>query len=389
MLSLLKGASLYAPSKLGKKDLLIAGSKVAAIEDEINIDSKHVRVIDCKGKIITPGFVDSLVHITGGGGEGGFTTRTPEVQLTDLTLAGITSLVAALGTDSITRSLEGMLAKAKELNELGVNCYTYSGSYHVPVKTITGCLQKDICLISECIGVGEVAIADHRASQIDFRQLAKLASDSRVGGMLTGKSGVVSIHMGDGESRFDLLYQVAEKTDIPLSQFYPTHVNRSQSLFDAGVELCARGGAIDFTTSSTESSLRDGEIKCSRGLKYFLDKGGDIERITFSSDGHASLPEFDSKGNLTSIGVGYESSLFAEVKDAVTIERIPLEIALQVITSSPARILGLSQKGRLGVGLDADLNIIEADTMHIDSVISKGKVMVSEGKAIVKGNFEA
>lgn len=388
MLLLLKGADIYAPEKLGKKDLLIAGSTIAAIEDQIEIESEHVQVIDCKNKMITPGFVDSLVHITGGGGEGGYTTRTPEVQLTDLTLSGITSLVAALGTDSVTRSLEGMLAKAKELNELGVSCFTYSGSYHVPLKTITGCLQKDICLISECIGVGEVAIADHRASQIDYRQLAKVASDARVGGMLSGKSGIVSIHMGDGKTQFDLLYQVAEKTDIPLSQFYPTHVNRSQSLLDAGVELCAKGGAIDFTTSSTESSIRDGEIKCSKGLKYFLDKGGNIERITFSSDGHASLPEFNSNGELTSINVGYESSLYSEVKDSVKQENIPIELALQTITSSPARILGLLNKGRLKVGFDADLNIIENSSMDINCVISQGRIMVSDGKAIVKGTFE-
>ncbi|TQV75490.1 beta-aspartyl-peptidase [Aliikangiella marina] len=389
MLTLIKNAEVVAPVKLGKQDVLICGEKILAIESLIEINSPYVALVDASDKIMVPGFVDSLVHITGGGGEGGFTTRTPEVNLTDLTTAGITTLVAALGTDSISRSLNELLVKAKELNAYGLSCYIYSGSYHLPLKTITGDLQSDIVLIDECIGVGEVAIADHRGSQPHFRELARIASDARVGGMLSGKSGIVSIHMGPGNSMFSLIDEVVEKTDIPISQFYPTHINRNKVLFNAGIDFTKRGGYIDLTTSSNSMAFELGEIKCSKGLKEFLDSGGDIQQITFSSDGHASLPEFDEAGNLISLEVGNEGSLFREVRDCVLHESIPLEVAIQAITSTPADVLKLKNKGRLQANNDADLVLLEKQSLHIESVMSKGQWLVRNQTPLIKGTFES
>ena len=389
MLTLIRNAEVFAPDFIGKKEILICGETILAIEETITIESPFVEIVDATNKIVVPGFVDSLVHITGGGGEGGFTTRTPEVNLTDLTTAGITTLVAALGTDSVSRTLTGLLVKAKELNAYGLNCYVYSGSYHLPVKTWTGDLQSDLVLIDECIGVGEVAIADHRGSQPTYSELARVAADSRVGGMLSGKGGIVSIHMGPGESMFGLLFEVVEKTDIPITQFYPTHINRNQTLLDAGIEYTKSGGVIDLTTSSNSMAFELGEIKCSQALKHFLTQGGDISQITFSSDGHASLPEFDKDGRLISLEVGSEKSLFNEVRDAVMVDSIPLDIAIRTITSSPADILKLKNKGRLKANNDADLVLLNKDSLKIDSVMSRGQWMVKNESVLVKGTFES
>ena len=166
LLKLIKGAEVYAPAYLGKQDILIADSKIVAIDSSINPESlaDYCQVINADGLILVPGFVDSLVHITGGGGEGGFHTRTPEMQLTDATLSGITTLVGVLGTDATTRSLENLLAKARALTYEGISCYCHTGSYQVPVSTITGSVRDDIILLPEFIGVGEIAIADHRSS---------------------------------------------------------------------------------------------------------------------------------------------------------------------------------------------------------------------------------
>ena len=68
-MKLLKQGRVYAPNDLGCKDVLIGGGKIIAIEDEISIDGyPFVEEIDVSGKLVMPGFVDSLVHITGGGG---------------------------------------------------------------------------------------------------------------------------------------------------------------------------------------------------------------------------------------------------------------------------------------------------------------------------------
>ena len=388
MLKLIVNAHVYSPADLGKNQILLCANKILSIGPKIDIKSDLVEVIDAKGKLVVPGFVDSLVHITGGGGEGGYTTRTPEVKVSELCRAGITTLVAALGTDSVTRSLAAMLAKAKELNEYGLNCYVYSGSYHVPLKTLTGDIQSDLIFISECIGVGEIAISDSRGSQASYLEIAKLAADARVGGMLSGKAGIVSIHMGPSKQMFDPLYEVVSKTDVPIQQFYPTHINRNSDLLEQGIKFAKAGGYIDLTTSSNSSSFKFGEIKCSKALKYFLRQGAPIEHLTFSSDGHASLPEFDNQGRLTSLEVGDERSLFNEVRDSVFLEGIPLENALQVITTSPADILKLNSKGRIAEGCDADMVFLTSKDLQIDTVISNGKVMFENGKNKVKGRFE-
>lgn len=188
MLTLIQGANVYAPTYLGTQDVLIGGGKIIAIDENIILDSSVlVKRIDGKNKLVTPGFVDSLVHITGGGGEAGFASRTPEMNLTDATLSGTTTVVGALGTDSSSRTLTNLVAKAKGLKEQGLNVFCHTGSYHLPAKTLTHSITDDIMYIEEFIGVGEVAISDHRSSQPTVQQLAELAAEAKVAGMLSGK----------------------------------------------------------------------------------------------------------------------------------------------------------------------------------------------------------
>ena len=76
MLKLIKNANVYAPEHIGKKDILITADKIAYIKDCIDIgDAIEIDIIDVNGKIVVPGFIDSHVHIVGGGGEGGFRGR--------------------------------------------------------------------------------------------------------------------------------------------------------------------------------------------------------------------------------------------------------------------------------------------------------------------------
>lgn len=388
MLKLIKNAHVFAPEDLGIQSILIGGGQVLSIGDAIDCGSADVSVIDAAGMVAVPGFVDSLVHVLGGGGEGGFTTRTPEVQLSDVIQSGVTTLVGALGTDSVGRNLPALVCKTHELKAHGISAFFYTGSYHLPIDTLCGSIQKDLMYIEPCLGVGEVAIADHRGSQPSVRELARVASHARVGGMLSGKAGVVSIHVGPGEERLDLLHQVAEQTDVPLSAFYPTHINRDAELLAAGAVFAKQGGTIDLTTSSNPQSFAFGEIKCSKALKKLLSMGVSVDAITFSSDGHASLPEFNPDGSLNSLDVGCMRSLLDEVRDAVLDEGIPLEQAIQVITSTPAKTLSLHHKGQLKPGFDADVVLMKADSLEINDVICGGEVMMEKQHLLKKGRFE-
>lgn len=389
MLTLIKNGEIYAPDHLGKKDILIVDRKIGFIQDEIDVPEKFVdvKVIDAEGKTVVPGFIDSHVHLIGGGGEGGFRTRTPEIQLTQATTAGITTLVGVLGTDGTTRTMPSLIAKARALEEEGITTFVQTGSYQVPVKTLTGKIEDDIILIDKVIGAGEIAIADHRSSQPTVEELAKIASAARIGGMLAGKSGIVNVHVGDSLDHLKLIEEVVENTDIPIRQFYPTHINRNPHLFEAGIEFAKKGGWVDFTTSSIPKFLEEGEVKCSVGLKRMLEAGVDISQITFTSDGQASLPDFDQNGELIGLQIGQVSSLYNAVKEAVVTEGIPLDAAIRVITANPATVLKLSQKGRIETGRDADLVLLDKD-LEIDTVIAMGKVMVEDKVPLVRGTFE-
>ena len=385
---LLRNADIYAPAKLGRADILIAGGRIERVEPGIRISDSYCDAVDASPFIAVPGLIDGHVHVTGGGGEGGYATRTPEVMLSDAVRGGVTTVVGCLGTDGVTRSMAGLLAKARGLDEEGISTFIYTGHYAVPVRTLTGSIEQDLLFIDKVIGVGEVALSDHRSSQPTFDQFVRTAAEARRGGMLSGKAGIVNVHMGDGPRGLALIRRVLAETEIPITQFLPTHINRNPMLFDEGIAYAKSGGLVDFTTSTVPAFLDEGEVKCSAGLRTMLAAGVDVSHITFTSDGQGSLPDFDAQGRLRRLEIGRVTSLFAEVRDAVRDEHVPLEIALQVVTSTPARILKLRGKGHLAAGADADIVLLDPGDLGVCGTIAKGRWLMRDRQGLVKGTFE-
>lgn len=387
---LIKGSHIYAPEDLGVKDVLVGGGKILRIADCLPAEEAYgVDVIDGKGKVLIPGLIDAHVHILGGGGEGGYRTRTPELMLSDALEGGVTTIVGCLGTDGTTRTMTNLIAKARGLEEEGITAYIYTGSYQVPVRTLMGNVMDDLILIDKVIGTGEIAISDHRSSQPTREEFAKIVADTRVGGILSGKAGLVNIHLGDGKEQLSYLRYVLEQTQIPASNMLPTHINRSRSLMEDGIDYAkTMGGYIDLTTSSDPDFLDPEEVKASTGFKMALDAGVSADQVTFSSDGQGSLPVFDSEGNFIRLGVGKVSSIYREMKDAVLKDGISLTDALKAVTANPAFLLKLPHKGRIAEHADADLVLSDSDTLEIHSVFAKGEQMVSEKKVLKRGTFE-
>jgi len=383
--TLIKGAEVFAPDRLGKRDILIAGSKIAKIADALDIpDALDVRVIQAHDRYLTPGFIDLHVHIMGGGGEGGFKSRTPEIRLSSIVLAGVTTVAGCLGTDDITRSPEALLAKAMQLDEEGVSTVIYTGSYQFPPTTITGSVRKDIALIPKVIGVGEFAISDHRSSQPTYEEFCRLAAEARVGGMMGGKAGVVHLHVGDGVRRLEYLLRAVEETEIPISQFLPTHITRTEELLEQAVEFARLGGNIDITAAPDMLGFGSGVDKA---IGLALNGNVSPDQITLSSDSNGSLPIFDSHGRLERLAVAHIGSLFREFRNLVHIG-YPMQDVLRWVATNPAKRLGLfKHKGSIDEGKDADLLLLTPD-LEIDAVFARGRQMVKGGEAVVKGTFE-
>lgn len=389
-MKLIQGAAVYAPEYLGVQDVLIEGSRIRKIADKIPVaEAYEVQVIDGSGMLLFPGFIDGHVHILGGGGEGGYHTRTPEIMLTDITSGGVTTVVGCLGTDGTTRTMASLLAKARGLEEEGITAYIYTGSYQVPVRTLTGSILDDLVLIDKVVGCGEIALSDHRSSQPTCEEFARIVGDTRVGGILSGKAGLVNIHMGDGERMLSCLRYVVKNTEIPPSNMLPTHINRSTRLLKDGMDYAKTlGGYVDLTTSSDPDYLEEDEVKASTGLKFLLEQGVPEHQITFSSDGQGSMPIFDRDGNFLGLGVGKVTSLYREVRDAILKEKVDITQALRTVTSNPAALLKLTRKGRVAVGCDADLVLVRQEDLQIHTVLAKGRRMVQNGAAVRKGTFE-
>jgi len=374
MLTLFKNAQTYSPLYLGTKDILVGGKSIIDIADHIEPPTGvETSIIDCAGLWLMPGLIDSHVHITGGGGEGGPATRMPELQINMMTDAGVTTVIGCLGTDGITRTVDSVLMKVKSIRANGMSAWMYTGAYQVPPPTITGDIARDIALIDEVIGVGEIAISDHRSSVPTIAELSKLTAHARVAGMIGGKAGIINMHMGDARDPFRPLHDVVANSEMGYRQFVPTHCNRNEYIFEDAKEY-GKVGYVDITTSSYPY-YADEEIKPSKALKILLESGVPIKHITFTSDACGSLPGFDPEtGKLIKIEMGLPDSILREIKEAVTQDGVPLETALQVATSNPADILKLTAKGYIKEGFDADILILDP-SFNIVHLMANGKMV--------------
>ena len=371
----IRGAEVFAPRPLGRRDVLLGAGRILAMQSDLSLSglSHCLDEIDGRGCRLVPGLVDNLVHISGGGGEGGFASRTQPLQAEQALAAGVTSLIGALGTDDTTRSHADLLACCRALATSGLTALALTGSYRVPVRTLTGSLRDDLLLIPDLIGVGEVAIADHRGSQPNAEELARLAAEANVGGLLSGKAGTVLIHVGDGRDRLELLYQVVERHAVSRQRFLPTHCNRSRALLDDAADWVKAGGYADLTTSTTSAFLAAGEVPAAAGLLELLDQGGD-GRVSLSSDAQASLPQFDAEGRLQSMAVAEIGSLLGRLRDAWGQAPGQFSALLAAATETPAKIWGLPRKGRIEVGADADLLLLDAEDHRLRSTIAGGRL---------------
>ena len=377
---LIKNTNLYSPTFLGKKDILISNGKIVAIEDEITKHNVFSEVWDAQGLTTTPGFIDQHIHVIGAGGKHGFASMTPQLHLGELIKCGTTSVVGLLGTDGSTRSIKTLYSKIQALNQEGISAYMYTGYYGLDKVYLMNSLQEDMIYI-DCVLGCKIAISDIRSSYPSALELLRLLRNVRVGGMLSGKKGILHLHLGALSSKMDLLFEIVENYEFPIEHISPTHVGRTKDLFEQAIIFAKMGGMIDITTGASKYT------DPYKSVLYALENNVSIDNITFSSDGNAGLDKLDDNNNL----VGFRSAPFDKnLEEVINLHKlggVALEDSLKLITSNPAKNLGLKSKGHVKNNFDADLCFFDSD-LKLSSVIANGKFMMKDGDLAVKGSFE-
>ncbi len=386
----IRNAEVYAPRALGLQHLLVGGGKILWMGTNAELPELPAALraaattLDVAGARLIPGFIDAHVHVTGGGGEAGFHTRVPPVPLTRFTASGVTTVVGLLGTDDVARGSGELLANVYGLREQGLNAWCYTGGYHVPPTTLTGSVRGDLVFIEAMLGIGEVAISDHRSSQPTYDELLRLAGEAHVAGLMTGKAGILHLHLGDGERGLELVRRALQESELPARVFNPTHVNRRRALFEEAVALARQGVTIDVTAFPVAEG-EDAWSAAEAVLRYAA-SSAPPERITVSSDAGGCLPCFDGEGRVCKMDVGSAGALLSTLHELLD-RGMPLEQALAPFTSNPARLLRLGAKGEISVGADADLVALGASGA-VRNVVVRGVVHVQDGVAVRRGTFE-
>jgi beta-aspartyl-dipeptidase (metallo-type) len=366
MLTLIENGEVYAPQSRGRQSVLLVDGKVGKVG---RVDRRPVEAlgldcefIDAAGCLIVPGLIDPHQHLLGGSGEEGFSTQTPEITLSEIVSCGITTVVGCLGVDTTMKTMPGLLARVKALEEEGIGAYLWTGGYNVPPTTIMKSVREDLMFIDEVVGAGEIAISDARGMDPDPREIAKVATDAFVGGKLARKAGLTHFHVGDADTRLEPVRTLLEAFHVEPEWCYLTHIERGKQLMREAIALARRGAAVDI-------DVVEGDLVT--WLRYYLDNGGDPERLTISSDAALSSPR----------------ALYEQLCRCVRELAMPLEEVLPFATSNTARILKLEQRGSLEPGKAGDLLILDRDTLDIRDVLASGKRMVKDGELAVSEGF--
>ena len=385
--TLIRNAEVYAPESLGRRDLLLGGGKVLWIgTDAPDLPAAFgAQVLDLGGRRLLPGLIDGHVHVTGGGGEAGFASRVPTPTLSRYTRSGVTTVVGLLGTDDVARGTRELVAHVNALREEGLSAWGYAGGYHLPPATLTGSVRADLVFIDCLIGVGELAISDHRSSQPTLDELLRIASEAHVAGLMTGKAGIVHLHLGDGSRGLDLVRRALDQSELPPRVFNPTHVNRRKALLEEAIALARRGCSIDITAFPVDEG--EDAWSAADALVRYLDSGAPRDRVTVSSDAGGCLPCFDAQGRVCSMDVGHSGALVDTLRELLA-RGIALQDVLPAFTSNVAGLLRLPGKGRIAVGADADLVALDADGAVTD-VFAGGHPHLRDGAVLRRGTFES
>ena len=357
-----------SPQPLDAKEILLCGEKIIHIGDNLSVSGLDVEIIDAKQKYVCPGFIDEHVHITGGGGQMGHASFIGEVSIEELAQTGTTTVVGLLGTDGFVKELSSLYSKCKALDAQGMTAYMLTSYYGIPQKTLTNSVAEDLIYIDKVIGC-KLALSDDRGPFPTEHEILRIVNQIRLGGFTSGKHGILHIHLGNLNTKIDLIHSIIKQYPSLISYFSPTHTARTKELFDECIKFAKMGGMIDISTGGTKFT----EPHLAVGIA--LEAGVPLSNMTFSSDGRGGVRREDPITKVVTYKPAPLDLNYNEMVKSVKNNILSLDQALTLITTNPAKNLSLPTKGSIAPGCDADLVLLNED-LSISEVYARGKLMI-------------
>jgi dihydroorotase len=393
---LIKGGRLIDPASGidGLMDVLIEGDKIAAVEANISADG--ARVINAKGLIVSPGFIDLHVHFREPGQE---YKETIETGALSAVAGGFTSVCCMANTtpandNGTVTSL--IVEKAREAGLARV----------YPVGAVSKNLDgRELAEIGEMKKAGAVALSDDGRCVLNPRLIRSAMEYGSMFGLTvvehceddSAKGG--AINEGEVSARFGIQGMPATAEDsiavrnIVISEYtsLPVHiahistkgaVEAVRAAKKKGIQVTCEVTPHHFTLTEKELENFDPDFKMNPPLRSEEDvraikeglKDGAIDCIATDHAPHAAW-EKEMEIDKAPFGVvGLETALGLSLK-LVEEGVISLPEMISLLTNRPAGIFNLPG-GTLKKGAPADIAVFDPERewkVEPDEFFSKGK----------------
>lgn len=396
---LIKNAIIVNHDKIWEKphDILCENGKITKIAP--SIAPANYQVIDAKGKKVLPGLIDIHVHFRTPGQEGKETIETGSKAAVK---GGFTSIMCMPNTNPVIDN--GMIVDfiIREAKKVGL-CNIY------PIGAITkGQKDEELTDMSELKAAGCLAFSDDGKSVLNSR-LFRLAMEyakmldvlimEHCQDPLLTSGGVMN--EGDVSTRVGLKGDpsIAETVtiarDIEIANYLDARVHLCHVSVKRGCELIrfAKSQGIKVTAEACPHHFALTDEACatfdtSTKVNPPLRSRQDVEAIKQAiADGtidcivtdHAPHTKEDKEVGFDGAPfglIGLETSLGLTIKELVKPGIINLSTMVDKMSTAPAKIVGLKNKGSIQEGFDADITIIDENkewTVTKEGFASKSK----------------
>jgi len=398
---LIRGGRVLDPASNldAPRDLLLRDGKIAALANPGAIKAPDAEIVEAKGLIVAPGFIDIHVHLREPGQAWKETIATGTAAAA---AGGFTSVCAMPNTVPVNDSPE--ITRWMQAPERGASARVF------PIAAATrGSLGEALTNYSALKDAGAIAVTDDGKPILDdaimlesLRAAAALslpviqhAEDTRLTGGCSMNAGALAFRLGlrgmPVEAESGLVERdIALLKKVKNGHLHVAHLSTKKAL-DAvraarksGLHVTCEVTPHHFALTEERIGLYDTNAKMNPPLRAEADRAAMIEGLldgaldAIATDhaphaAHEKEQEFDRAPN----GItGLETSLGLALSVLHARHKMPLPAVVALLSARPAQALGLKNCGTLAVGAPADVVVFDPAarwTFRADDSRSKSK----------------